>query len=306
MLSRSKVFTLVLLLLVAFGLSGEAFARAGGGGSFGSRGSRTFSAPSATGVAPSASPLSRSYSPSPGSSFGQPSGGGFFSGGFGRGLLGGLVGAGLFGLLMGHGFAGGLGGGESFLGLLLQLGLLFLGAKLLLNFFRNRQSQPAFGGAAFSPLSGSAPFTQGGGGGTVRSMPLSLGAGDFDTFERRLGEVQMAYGAGDVSGLRRLATPDMARSLADEIAAHDQRGEVNRLSDVKLVAGDLSEAWREGNTEYATVAMRYSLVDQTFDRANGRLVAGGPAPQTVTEVWTLARPAGAPVQAWVLSAIQQA
>src|ERR1700730_13899046 len=73
--------------------------------------------------------------------------GGFFSGGFGRGLLGGFIGAGLFGLLFGHGLFGGLGGGISILGLLLQIGLLFLLFKFVMSFVRGRR--PAFQGTAF-------------------------------------------------------------------------------------------------------------------------------------------------------------
>ena len=48
------------------------------------------------------------------------------------------------------------------------------------------------------------------------------------------------------------------------------RGVVNQISDVKLLQGDLSEAWSEVNDEYATVAMRYSLNDKIVDRASGR------------------------------------
>ena len=47
---------------------------------------------------------------------------------------------------------------------------------------------------------------------------------------------------------------------------------VNQISDVKLLQGDLSEAWREINDDYATVAMRYSLNDKIVDRATGRVV----------------------------------
>ena len=52
------------------------------------------------------------------------------------------------------------------------------------------------------------------------------------------------------------------------------RNDINKVSDVKLLQGDLAEAWREGETDYASVAMRFSLVDKTLDRATGRLVAG--------------------------------
>ena len=77
---------------------------------------------------------------------------------------------------------------------------------------------------------------------------------------------------------------------------------VNKVSNVKLLQGDLAEAWREGDTDYATVAMRYSLVDKTIERTSGRLVEGSDQPQEVTDVWTFVRPRGGK---WELSAIQQ-
>jgi predicted lipid-binding transport protein (Tim44 family) len=66
--------------------------------------------------------------------------------------------------------------------------------------------------------------------------------------------------------------------------------------------GDLAEAWREGDTDYASVAMRFSIIDRTLDRATGRVVAGSDQPQEVVEVWTFLRPRGG---TWMLSAIQQ-
>jgi predicted lipid-binding transport protein (Tim44 family) len=74
----------------------------------------------------------------------------------------------------------------------------------------------------------------------------------------------------------------------------------NKISEVKLLQGDLAEAWREGETEYATVAMRFSLNDQTVDRESGRIVAGGP--DEATEIWTFMRRRDGH---WLLSAIQQ-
>jgi len=119
--------------------------------------------------------------------------------------------------------------------------------------------------------------------------------------------VQAAYGDQDIDRLRRLATPDMAGHFAQEIADNARQGFVNRPSDVRLLQGDLAEAWSEGGSDFATLAMRYSLVDMNVDRATGRLLPGSsPAPQEVTEVWTFVKPAGSPPQNWRLSAIQQA
>ena len=111
-----------LTLIVA-----EADARVGGGSSFGSRGTRTFSAPSATRTAPTAAPIQRSVTqPSRPSTTaaGAPSRG-LFGGGLFGGLAAGFLGAGLFGLLFGHGFFGGMGGFASLLGLVIQIALIF-------------------------------------------------------------------------------------------------------------------------------------------------------------------------------------
>jgi predicted lipid-binding transport protein (Tim44 family) len=97
----------------------------------------------------------------------------------------------------------------------------------------------------------------------------------------------------------------MSRYFNEELEQRRQKGLVNRISGVKLLQGDLAEAWSEGVDEYATVAMRFSLIDVTQDRATGRIVSGDPTqPTQSTEVWTFRRPAGAGPDAWRLSAIQ--
>ena len=79
------------------------------------------------------------------------------------------------------------------------------------------------------------------------------------------------------------------------------RGLINRVTDVKLLRGDLAEAWREGSTDYATVAMNFALKDSMVERASGRTVEGGERSE-VTELWTFMRARGGN---WLLSAIQQ-
>lgn len=292
---------------------GAADARLGGGGSFGSRGGRTFSMPSATPTAPRMSPIQRSQTAAPfngGSGFGGGARPGLFGGGgFGRGLLGGFLGAGLFGMLFGGGLTGGLGGGFSLIGLLLQLGLLYLAFRFITGFFRNRQ--PAFGGSGAGGMFGGA-FGGGASGSNPTpsrpvGVPITIGPDDYQAFEQRLVDSQAAYSNNDVAGLRRVATAEMAGNFEQELSENQRQGVVNRISDVHLVSGDLSEAYREASSDYATVAMRFSLIDVTIDPRSNRVVSGDAnAPQTVTEVWTFTRPSGAPPQAWVLSAIQQA
>ncbi|MCW2274086.1 Tim44 domain-containing protein [Rhodoblastus acidophilus] len=313
---RQKTLIFTLAALVALGFSADSFAKPGAGGSMGSRGARTDSAPPPTATAPRpAAPIERSMtSPSPGmaQNAGAPGmkSGGFMSGGFGRGLLGGLVGAGLIGLLLGNGFGGGLGGLSSILGLVLQIGLLFLVFKLVMGFLRRRQPAPQ--GAAFENVAAQSPppgFGGFGGSGGAPAAPvkLEIGPADFNAFEQNLGLIQKAYGAEDMAALRALATPEMASYFAAELQETAKIGQVNKISDVTLLKGDLAEAWREPESEYASVAMRFSLIDTMVDRATGRIVSGDPVkPDVATEIWTFARRPGGATTDWKLSAIQQA
>jgi predicted lipid-binding transport protein (Tim44 family) len=116
-----------------------------------------------------------------------------------------------------------------------------------------------------------------------------------------LGEIQTAYSAEDLGKLRMLMTPEAVSYTSEELTANASSGVVNRMSDIKLLQGDLAEAWREDGYDFATVALRYSLVDQTVDRASGRVVKGGP--DEATEIWTFMRKQGG--GQWLLSAIQQ-
>ena len=97
-------------------------------------------------------------------------------------------------------------------------------------------------------------------------------------------------------------TPEMLSYFSEELSQNASRGVVNKVSGVKLLQGDLSEAWSENGLEYASVAMRFALVDQMVDRSSGRPVSGSDTPQEVTELWTFMRATGG---SWLLSAIQQ-
>src|SRR5260370_8685470 len=129
------VLSLALPLMLAIS---SADARIGGGGSSGSRGGRTFSAPPSTSTAPgTAQPLNRTMTQpgSPGVGAPAAAGGGFFNRP-GMGMLGGLaagfLGAGLLGMLFGGGIFSGLGGFSSSLGPLLPHGLLLTRLRLAL------------------------------------------------------------------------------------------------------------------------------------------------------------------------------
>jgi predicted lipid-binding transport protein (Tim44 family) len=297
-------FALPLILAIS-----SADARIGGGMSSGSRGGRTFSAPPSTSTAPgTAQPFNRTITQpgSPGLGAPAAAGGGFFNGG-GRGLLGGLaagfLGAGLLGMLFGGGMFSGLGGLSSIFGLILQIGLIIIVVRLAMAWWQRRHAPAsAYAGATPGAAVGPGMFRTGSGFGLGSgSAPLEIAPADYEAFERLLGEIQAAWSNEDVAKLHTLATPEMVSYFTRDLAANKARNEINKVSDLKLLQGDLAEAWREGDTDYASVAMRYGLVDKTFDRTTGRLVSGG-EPEEVTEVWTFVRPRG---MNWELSAIQQ-
>jgi predicted lipid-binding transport protein (Tim44 family) len=321
---RYRPWTMAAVLFTAFSFfATEVDARAGRGGSFGSRGARTYSAPPATNTAPkAAAPVQRTITQPSTATTGQAAAGraattpGGFMGrpGFLGGLAAGFIGAGLIGMLFGHGLFGGLGGLASILGLVLQIGLVVLVVWLIWSWWQ-RRSQPAY--AAGPSNAGSHNFERSDSGaapggaspGGASMMPafqgeVTIEPGDYDTFERLLTEIQLAYGKEDLEALRQHVTPEMLGYFSDDLADNASRGVVGKISDVKLLSGDLSEAWREGHVEYATVAMRFSLVDAVVERASGKVVEGDATqPVEATELWTFRRASGGQ---WLLSAVQQA
>ncbi len=134
------------------------------------------------------------------------------------------------------------------------------------------------------------------------SDEIGLAQADLDQFEELLTKVQTAYGAEDYGTLRQLTTPEAMSYLAEELGENATNGVRNRVSDVKLLQGDIAEAWREGDQDYATLAMRYSSIDAMVDRDSGRVVSGDDRhPSESTEIWTFMRKNGGD---WKLAAIQ--
>lgn len=325
-----KIFaSLALGMMVTLMAVDFAEARRASGG-FGSRGTRTFSAPSSTRTAPApAAPIERTMTPrtnatqpGTGQTAAQNQGinrpGGMF-GGLAGGLMGGLLLGGLFGMLMGTGFGGGFG----FLGLLLQGLLIFFLIRFAMRMFANRQ--PAYSGGNASGFGGMARDSHGGesgspgfqipkigGGGYSKPSAQRPGQGDelgitqsdLDVFEGLLKDMQAAYAAEDYAALRRITTPEAMSYLAEELSENATKGVKNVVRDVHLVQGDVAESWREEKAEYATVAMRYDAIDYLADRQTGAVVEGDPdtAMESV-EVWTFVRRPGTQ---WQISAIQSA
>ncbi len=234
------------------------------------------------------------------------------------GLLGGMVGGGLMGMMFGGGFSGGgmggMGGmGSTLIQLLLIGGLIFVALRLFrgrsgsnvppvntdYGFVSRPQSVPSMDYTAASPASvGTAPALLTG---TATEQPLITDA-DYKAFESLLIDVQTAYSKGDLAKLRMLASPEILGYFSEALSANVSRGVTNTIEAVKLEQGDLSEAWSEAGLDYASVAMRFSLLDVTRDMA-GKIVDGSDQLRTeATEVWTFLRSRGG---RWIVSAIQQ-
>ncbi|GGE27298.1 membrane protein [Agaricicola taiwanensis] len=303
------------------------YADARRGGGFGSRGTRTYSTPAPTQTAPSAAPIQRSTTqpgqqgaPAAGARQQGAQAGGLF-GGMGRGLMGGLLLGGLFGMLLGTGF----GGMAGFLGLLLQVGAIILVVMLVRRMLAARRQQPAAATASGAPAPGQGMtqnrsaldmgkgFGLGGGASAADTRPanamgendlVGITPRDLDVFEQLLIQVQSAFAREDYAALRKLGTPEVMSYFAEELSQNATNGLKNEVTDLKLLQGDLSEAWREGDTDYATVAMRYEMRDVMRDRATGALREGDTEEMVeVTEIWTFQRERGGD---WKLSAIQDA
>jgi predicted lipid-binding transport protein (Tim44 family) len=320
---KTRVFALLATLLMAFTLVSADFAEARRGGSFGSRGSRTFQQAPATRTAPNPTgPVERSMTPTqaPNAATRQQTGvtqqrPGLFNG-FGGPLMRGVLIGGLIGMLMGYGF----GGMAGMLGFLVQLLLLGLIVMVALRFFRSRQMPataggPGFNGDMFGRSSRDTheerPTGNGRAGGftipafasqaSTPTREIQLEQADLDTFERILGDVQTAFAGEDHAALRRLTTPEMVSYLSEELADNAKNGVRNDVSGVRLVQADVAEAWQEEDRDYATAAFLYESVDVMRDRATGKVVEGDETPTETTELWTFTRAKGGD---WKLSAIQ--
>jgi predicted lipid-binding transport protein (Tim44 family) len=298
------------------------------GGSFGSRGSRTYLAPRETSITSrQVAPVQRSMT-QPSANGAEAAGNQWRSqsygtpayaqpqparrfGGFGGGLIGGLIAGGLIGSMMGHGGwgmgYGGMGGGLiiSLIQLMILGGLIWF----VVGLFR-RRTEPS--NQNFFPQNAS-PFSAGQGvtgqAGWTSAAPaqpmidISITDSDKTAFEGLLGEVQAAFGREDYGRLRELTTPEIMSFLSEELSQNATSGRRNEVSATRLIDAEVSEAWREGNVEYATIAMRYESIDFMRDRASGVVISGDPNhPTETTEVWTFIRPVSG---TWKLSAIQE-
>ncbi len=340
MTSRLSRFTgLMAAVAAGFILIAPDFADAklSKGGGVGSRGAKTQMAPPVTQTAPrTAAPIQnttapRAAAPVAGAMAANATKPGLFGSMSKGGFMAGLLGAGALGMLLGYGLSGGLGGMGAILGLMLQIALFAGVAFLLFTWWQRRKQQndPAYAraqasdrqqqGAPFGGFqsaersngqqsglgSGLGAMGAGAAAAPAPTRPLTLGGEEFGAFEKLLAGVHDAFAKEDHTALRQLCTEEMADYFAQDIAENIRNNRAVRISDVRLEQGDLVESWKEPDAEYATVAMRFSMIDQMIDRRSGQLTSGSAMARTeVTEIWTFVRQPGGKPQDWQLSAIQ--
>ncbi len=296
------LMALIVMVLAPLLWTAEAWARAGGGSSGGSRGSRSSSPPSS-----STSPSRVTSQPSPVQQ--QPAAP---RPGWG-GMLGGLLMGGLIGSLLFGGLGGGLFGGVGLLELLVVGGLILFA----MSYMRRRQTAAPAGytspdwqpGATSSTPSamespaGATDLAQGLG--FIRQMDPGFDPARFtEVAEDIFFRIQAAWTGRDTGGVAQLLTDEMRGILQRDCDRLRAEGKINRLENIAVRSAEITEAWQERGQDYVTVRVLASLLDYTTDESGTRVLEGSRTePVKFEEYWTFVRPVGP--NAWKLSAIQQ-
>ncbi len=290
----SLFFCLALALAPSLAEARAGSSYSGGGSSFGSRGVRTFEHNGATPLSRSMTATPQAASPLAGA--GAYGGGSFFQRHpFMTGLFGGFLGSMLF-----HG----MGGFGNVLGGLLTLLIIGFGIWFVVRLLSGR-------GFSFAGAGGGMPRSIGAAAAPAphyRGHDTAVADSDLTAFQGIHAAVQEAWGRGDLGRLRQLMTPEMLSYFSEELTRNASQGVQNVVSDIRLLKGEISESWEEGDLQYATAYMRWSAIDQVL-RLGGspgqpdQVVSGDPRiPTESEEVWTFVRRRGGN---WLLSAIQQ-
>jgi predicted lipid-binding transport protein (Tim44 family) len=315
--ARSGLVLFALFFLLSV-LEIDAWARVGGGGSFGSRGSRTYTAPRSTPAPTSSSPSQGTgqYN-TPSTPASSPFGGGGFLRGMAGGLIGGMIGGMLFRSLGFAGGAGGAGGGIGFMDIAL-IGALLYG----IYWFIKRRRSPAPAGVSYrnspamdagqttAPMPAYEPEARESDVETglrhIRQMDPRFDERDFtDGCMDRFFQIQGAWANRDMSGIRELLTDEMDKTLRAEADQLRAKKQINRLDNIAVRSVEVTEIWQEGGVDFITAKIYANLLDYTTDEKSGEVVSGSRTePVKFQEYWTFTRPVGD--NPWKLSAIHQA
>jgi predicted lipid-binding transport protein (Tim44 family) len=316
-----RLFTVLAALVCAGVLALEqgAEARVGGGGSMGSRGSRSYSRPVAppSQMSPSrqTAPSQPYQQPAP-SPFQQPSRG---FGGFGSSLLGGLAGGMLGGMLFrSMGFGGGYGGGGGGIGLFEILLLAGIGYMIYRFVKKNRVDEPTYGqpgkviqlneyqNQGQSQSLNYAPQRDelDDGLAYIRQMDPSFDEQRFnDNVMDMFFKIQGAWMNRDLSSAANLLTDEMRSILQKDVDILLRDKKINRLENIAVRSVEISEAWQENGKDFITALVYANLLDYTTDESGAVLTGSKTDPVKFEEYWTFTRPVGN--NPWKLCAINQ-
>jgi len=295
--------------------AGEAEARAGGGRSMGSRGTRSYSQPASPSTAPSpykaaqqpASPASPAPFAQP-----QPAGGGFLrsmAGGLAGGLLGGM-------LFRSMGFGGGGMGGGGGIGIFEILLLAGIG-YLIYRFVKSKRQAAEQGGySSYSSLPNTYDVSPQNaqissqddldrGLAHIRQMDAGFDENRFtDQVMDIFFKIQGSWMNRDLAPVNTLLTDDMRRTFQTDLDRLLSEKKVNRLENIAVRTVEISEAWQEQGQDYITALIYANLLDYTTDDATGQVISGSKTdPVKFEEFWTFTRPVGS--GSWKLSGIDQ-
>jgi predicted lipid-binding transport protein (Tim44 family) len=308
----TTVMVIAMLAFAPFVWMDDAWARAGGGSSGGSRGSRSYSAPATSSQGVSRQPAAPTSSPTPTAP--QRSGWG--------GMIGGMVGGLLLGGLLGSLFSGGSfgGGGVGLLEIIVLAGLAFLAFRM----FRGRTQAPAgpsgyatagsygvddrLGSSSSASVAVEPPSTAGDldrGLGYIRQMDPGFDPRRFSEAAQDIFfKVQAAWIGRDMGRASGIITSEMQGFLQKDCDRLRAERRINRLENIAVREAEVTEAWQERGQDYVTVHFLASLLDYTTDEQSGQVVEGNAVdPVKFEEFWTFVRPIGP--NPWRLSAIQQ-
>jgi hypothetical protein len=158
----------------------------------------------------------------------------------------------------------------SIIGLLLQLMLVVIVARLIFVWWQRRNMPASAYAAATGHSFGGLGGMLGGTNATPAGEPLTIAKSErVRTIARR--HPRSLFGGRSFGPAREGHARDAVLFLR-----------------VKLLQGDLAEAWREGDTDCATVAMKFARKDSMVESASGRTVEGGERSEA-TELWTFMR-----------------
>jgi predicted lipid-binding transport protein (Tim44 family) len=329
---KSLVFFAAFVYLFFGILELDAFARAGGGRSSGSRGSRpsgpsrSYSSPSQPKNDPgSYGAQTRPTNPQPGL-FQQLSSGGFLRG-LAGGLMGGLLGSMLFRGLGFAGTGGGFGGGIGLFEILLGAALLFgvywyFKSRRRVALARNDSNagtQYCYGSPnhdSYAAGPSQMPGTEAPVASSQRS-DVDLGLQHIRQMDPTFDEavlretssdiffkIQAGWANRNLEPVKALLTSEVFSALKTDVDELRRERKVNHLDNIAVRSVNLVEVWQETGSDYVTVKFLANLLDYTVDESTGQIISGSKTdPVKFEEYWTFTRPVGN--HPWKLSAIQQ-